>query len=52
MKLVEKCVFEERVVKSITREIIINHLPKDIEKVFHLLPTDQYEKITYDITDQ
>ena len=36
MVLVEKYVLEERVVKIITREIILDLRPKNIKKVFHL----------------
>ena len=40
MALAKNYVLEERVVKIITREIILDLRPKNIEKVFHLLRVD------------
>lgn len=39
---------EERVVKSVMGEIVLDLRPRDIEKVFHLPRTNKYVKITYD----
>lgn len=47
MALVENYVSEERVVKSITGEIMLDLRPKNIEKVFHFLRVDQYIRLTY-----
>lgn len=45
--LVKNYASKERVVKSITREIILDLRPKNIEKVFHLLKAYQYIRLTY-----
>lgn len=37
MALAKNYVSEERVVKSVTREIVLDLRPRNIEKVFHLL---------------
>ena len=47
MALEENYVLEERVVKSITREIILDLRPKNIEKFFRLPRVDQYIGLTY-----
>lgn len=47
MTLVENFVSKERVVKSITIEIILDLWPKNIEKVFHLPLVEQFIKLTY-----
>lgn len=47
MALAENYVTKERVVKSITREIMLDLRPKNIEKVFYLLRVDQYIRLTY-----
>ena len=38
---------KERVVKSVTGEIVLNLRPRNIEKVLHLPRDDQYVKKTY-----
>lgn len=38
---------EERVVKSVIGEIVLDLRPRIIEKIFHLPKADQYVKITY-----
>ena len=47
MELIENYVSEERVVKSIIREIMLDLRPKNIEKVFHILRKDQYIRMKY-----
>ena len=47
MALEKNYVSEERVVKIITREIILDLSPKNIKKVFHLLRVDKYIILTY-----
>lgn len=47
MALAENYVSEERVVKRITREIILDLRPNNIEKLFHLPRVDQYIRLTY-----
>lgn len=47
MALVENYVSEERVVKNIIGEIVLDLRPKNIEKVFHLLRENQYIRLTY-----
>ena len=48
MTLEEHYVIEEKVVKSVTKEIILDLQPHNIEKVSHLLRADQYLQISYD----
>ena len=47
MALVENYVLEERVIKNITREIILDLRPKNIKKVFHLPRAYRYIRLTY-----
>ena len=47
MMLAERYFLEERVIKSITREIILDLQSNNIEKVFHLPRVDQFIKLTY-----
>jgi hypothetical protein len=47
MALAENYVSEERVVKSITCEIILDLRTKNIKKVFHLLRACQYIRMAY-----
>ena len=47
MALAKNYILEERVVKSITEEIVLNLRPKNIEKVFNLLRVDQYIRLAY-----
>ena len=47
MALAENYVSEERVVKSITREIFLDLRPKNIDKVFHLPRENQYIRLKY-----
>lgn len=47
MVLAENYVLVERVVKSITGEIILDLRPKNIKKLFHLARVDQYIRLTY-----
>ena len=46
--LVEHLVPEERVVKSLIGEIVLDLQPKNIEKIFHLPWADQFIKLTYE----
>ena len=48
MTLTKQLVLEERVVKSVTGEIILDLRLKNIEKVFHLLRIDQFIRLTYE----
>lgn len=47
MTLIENYVSEERVIKSITREIVLDLQPKNVEKVFHLPRANQFIRLTY-----
>lgn len=47
MTLAENYVYEERVVKSISGEIILDLQPKNIEKVIHLPRPDKFIRLTY-----
>ena len=48
MTLVEHYVTKEKVVKCVTREIVLDLQPQKIEKVFHVPRVDWYLKISYD----
>lgn len=48
MILAQHYVPDEKVVKSMTREIVLDLRPQYIEKVFHLRREDQYLQISYE----
>lgn len=48
MALADNYVSEEKVIKSVTREIVPNLKPWNIEKVFHLPRAYQYLYISYE----
>ena len=52
MVLAHHYVPEEKVVNNITREIILDIHPYNIEKVFHLPVTNQCQKVIYDIVEK
>ena len=52
MTLAEYYVIEEKFVKSVTGEIVPDLQPRNIEKLFHLLRTNQYLHISYDGVDR
>ena len=48
MTLVENYVPKEKVVKSVTREIVLDLRPQNIKKVFHLSWEDHYLHISFE----
>lgn len=52
MTLSQHYVPKEKVVKSVTWEIILDIRPWNIEKVFHLPREDQYLQIFYEVVDK
>ena len=52
MTLAQHYVPDERIVQSVTSELILDLEPKKIEKVFHLLALDSYYGISYESVDR
>ena len=40
---------EERVVKSVSREVVLDLQPNNIERVFHLPRVDQFIRLSYEV---
>lgn len=51
MKLLHHYVPREKVVKSVTGDLVLDLRPQKIKKVFHLPRTDQYLQISYEGVD-
>lgn len=48
MTLAQHFILEERVVKNVTGEVVLDLRPNNIERVFHLLRVDQFIRLTYE----
>lgn len=47
MALAQHFVYEERVVKNVIGEVVLDLQPDNIEKVFHLPRADQFIRLSY-----
>ena len=52
MALAQHFVPEERVVKSVTGEVVFDLRPNNIERVFHLPREDRFIKLSYETVER
>ena len=52
MKLAQHFILEERMVKSVTGEIVLDLRLNNIEQVFHLPRADQFIRLTYKVAER
>ena len=52
MTLSQHFVPDERVVKSVSGEVVLDLRPDNIERVFHFLRADQFIRISYETTER
>ena len=52
MTLAQHFIPEERVVKSVTEEVVLDLQPNNIERVFHLPRVDQFIRLSYETIER
>ena len=52
MTLAQHFILKERVVKSVTIEVVLDHRLDNIERLFHLPWEDQFIRLTYEVVER